>query len=66
MNMLSTIRRLYANWNAGKQLSELDDCRLGDLGLDRYDLFEARKLHGAGRGRYFDARRSERAGSWLR
>lgn len=66
MNMLSTIRRLYADWNAGKQLMELDDCRLSDLGLNRYDLFAARKLRGAGRGEHFNACRSERAGLWLR
>ena len=45
MTMLSTIRRLYADWDAAKQMSELDAHRLNDLGLNRYDLFEARKRH---------------------
>ncbi len=66
MNMLTTIRRLYADRYAARQLSELDDFRLSDLGLSRYDLFEARKLHGAGQGKHFSACRSDRAGSWLR
>ncbi len=66
MTMLSTIRRLYADWDAAKQMSELDAHRLSDLGLNRYDLFDARKLHGQGRGAHLDARRAERAGFWLR
>ncbi|VAW19653.1 hypothetical protein MNBD_ALPHA12-1562 [hydrothermal vent metagenome] len=66
MNMLTIIRHLYADWDAAERMSELDACRLSDMGLNRYDLFEARKLHGAGRGAHLDARRAERAGSWLR
>jgi len=66
MNMLSTIRTLYADWDAARRLLDLDECRLSDLGLTRHDLYAARKLRGAGRGAHFSARRRERAGSWLR
>lgn len=46
-------------------LAKLDDCRLSDIGLNRYDLFEA-----AGKGRhsvaFLNERRSERASFWLK
>lgn len=49
-----------------RALLELDDRRLNDLGLTRFDLVEALR-----RGRFqaaemLDARRNERAANWLR
>lgn len=51
--------------SAVKALSELDDRRLSDLGLNRYDLFDARRS-GRGASSLLSDRRSERASFWLR
>ncbi len=47
-------------------LSALDNSRLSDLGLNRYDLFEARNVSSAKLGGFLSQRRSERAHYWLR
>ncbi len=47
-------------------LSGLDNSRLSDLGLNRYDLFDARNVSPAKLGGFLDQRRSERAYFWMR
>lgn len=60
MALLSALIR-RASW---RNLSNLDDRRLSDLGLNRYDLFDAnRSNNGAA---LLAERRNERAHNWLR
>jgi hypothetical protein len=61
MSFFSFIGR-NAGFNA---LSALDDRRLSDLGLARFDLADARRK-GKATGSFLTERRSERAGAWLR
>jgi hypothetical protein len=60
MNLLS----FFTRGASVKALSALDDRRLSDLGLNRYDLFEARGSRCA--ASLLEIRRSERAEFWLR
>lgn len=48
-----------------RALSALDDCQLSDLGLNRYDLADARRK-GEAVSTLLAERRNERAGFWLR
>lgn len=48
-----------------RALSSLDDRRLSDLGLNRYDLAAARSK-GKEASLFLAERRNERAGFWLR
>lgn len=66
MSFMTAMTAALTAWSTGNQLSEMDDRRLSDLGLNRYDLFEGRNLNSSARGALFSARRSERAQSWLR
>ncbi len=66
MNMFSAFSRLYSDWASTKSLSKLDSCRLSDLGLTRYDLFDARNMRGTARGDFLTSRRDDRAQFWLR
>ena len=56
---------LFAHQTALRALAALDDRRLSDLGLNRYDLFDARHK-GRKAGSLLSQRRNERAQSWLR
>lgn len=62
MNLFSVFSR-RSSYNA---LSDLDDRRLSDLGLNRYDLREALQMNTANAGIFLATRRNERAESWLR
>lgn len=66
MSFMNAMTAALTAWSAGNQLSEMDDRRLSDLGLNRYDLFEGRNMSSSARGALFSARRSERAQDWLR
>ncbi len=66
MNVLTALSRIYSDWTSVRKLSELDSCRLSDLGLTRYDLFDARNMRGTSRGDFLAARRDDRAETWLR
>ncbi len=66
MNVFAAFSRIYTDWTSAKSLSELDACRLSDLGLTRYDLFDARFKRGTSRGDFLAARRDSRAETWLR
>ncbi len=60
---------LFSFFNAKSSLSNLsalDNCRLSDLGLNRYDLFDARHLNAKKAGNFLSERRSERAHFWLK
>jgi len=47
-------------------LSDLDDKRLSDLGLNRYDLHDAKRLSAVNASFLLASRREERAEYWLR
>jgi hypothetical protein len=47
-------------------LSSLDNSRLSDLGLNRYDLFDAGRIAPKNVAGLLNQRRSERAHFWLR
>lgn len=66
MSFFNAMTTVFSSWNTGRQLGELDDRRLSDLGLNRYDLYAGRNLKSGARGALFSARRSERAKNWLR
>ena len=60
---------LFSFFNAKSSLSNLsslDNNRLSDLGLNRYDLFAARNLSSKNVGNLLSERRAERAHFWLR
>lgn len=59
--------RIFASLFGNKALSDLsnlDDRRLADLGLCRYDLFDAGRSRNA--SELLKSRRNERATYWLR
>jgi len=62
MNLFSIFNR-NSSLNA---LSDLDDKRLSDLGLNRYDLHEAKRMSMENAGSLLASRRQERALQWLR
>ncbi len=66
MSFVTAMTAALSAWSAGNPLSEMDDRRLNDLGLNRYDLFDGRNLSASARGALYSARRSERAANWLR
>ena len=66
MSFMNAMTAALTAWSADNPLSDMDDRRLSDLGLNRYDLFDGRRLNGKARGALYSARRSERAQSWLR
>lgn len=57
---------LFGRQRSLASLSDLDDNRLSDLGLDRYDLFEARRFESKQVGSFLAQRRNERAHFWLK
>lgn len=66
MSFFDTVAHMYSSWASAQHLSSMDSRRLSDLGLDRYDVYAARNMGSAARGKFFDARRNERAANWLR
>ncbi len=60
MNFLTSFFRS----NALERLDAMDDRRLIDLGLTRYDIARARGM-GSRASAFLSARRNERAMSWL-
>lgn len=55
---------MFSRRNSLSALSRLDDRRLSDLGLNRYDLFDAGNCRDA--AILLADRRNERAFNWLR
>lgn len=66
MNVFAAFARIYTDWTSAKSLSEMDAGRLSDVGLTRYDLFDARNLRGTSRGEFLAARRGDRSETCLR
>ncbi|MCB1517759.1 MAG: hypothetical protein KDJ19_09120 [Hyphomicrobiaceae bacterium] len=66
MSLFSSLSHLYSSWADSRALEKLDADRLNDLGLNAFDIYESRRLFGQNRAAFLDARRTERAFSWLR
>lgn len=56
----------FARRQSLSALSSLDNSRLSDLGLNRYDLLDAKRISSEKIGSLLDERRAERAHFWLR
>ena len=66
MSMFNSIRSYFANKASERSLAQMDTCRLSDLGLNRYDLFDARFMDARSRSEFFSSQRELRAQTWLR
>jgi len=66
MNLMSIFVDVFSAWNTGRNFNDMDARRLNDLGIDRYDVYAARHMSSAKRGKFFSDRRSERAKNALR
>jgi len=62
MNLFS----IFSRRSSISALSNLDDRRLSDLGLNRYDLFDAQHMNTINASALLTTRRDERADAWLR
>jgi len=60
---MSMLSKFFAR-HGMNALNGLDDRRLSDLGLNRYDLHDARRSRDA--AALLASRRNERAAAWLR
>ena len=56
----------FNNQRSIASLNNMDSHRLSDLGLNKFDLYDARHLSSKKAGCLLNARRSERAHFWLR
>ncbi len=56
----------FTNRHLLNELSSFNDARLNDLGLNRYDLLDARHVKSKRLGDFLSKRRAERAHFWLR
>ncbi len=66
MKLMTSLGRYFASRASARCLSQMDNARLSDLGLNRYDLFEARRMGLQRRSEFFSHRRDQRADAWLR
>lgn len=65
MSFFSTIQTTFSAWASANKMRKLDDDQLKDLGLDRYDIYQAKGLPAFERANFLHQQRSQRSRTLL-